>query len=309
MRVVSLLPSCTEVLFALGVEPVGVSHSCDHPPAVDSIPSVTSTVVDHENHSAAEIDAQMQSVNGAVYDLHLTQLAALQPDLVVTQATCDVCAVDADQVHEAVTQITAEPDVLTLDPHSFLDVLDDIQRIGEAIGATEAATTLTTQLQTRVEQVERRTETAVEANGRPRTAVLDWTDPPLRAGHWVAGMIERAGGDAAFQPDGASEPVSWEAISEYDPERLVVTPCGFDCDRAVDAIEDLRDCEGWENVTAVENGAVYAVDGNALFNRPSHRLVDSLELLQWCIHPDAIERRVDDRSYVQQPDSPQQPSV
>ncbi|ERH06273.1 MAG: ABC-type Fe3+-hydroxamate transport system, periplasmic component [Halonotius sp. J07HN4] len=309
MRVVSLLPSCTEVLFAVGVEPVGVSHSCDHPPAVDSIPTVTTTVVDHENHSAAEIDAQMQSVNGAVYDLHLNQLAALQPDLVVTQATCDVCAVDASQVHEAVAQMTAEPDVLTLDPHSFSDVLDDIQRIGEATEATEAATTLTTQLRTRVEQVESRAETAVKSNGRPRTAVLDWTDPPLRAGHWVTEMIERAGGDASFQPDGASEPVSWATISDYDPERLVVTPCGFDCDRAVDAIEDLRDCEGWENVTAVENGAVYAVDGNALFNRPSHRLVESLELLQWCIHPDTIERSVDDRSYVQQLDSPQQPSV
>jgi len=309
MRVVSLLPSCTEILFALGVEPVGVSHSCDHPPAVDSIPTVTATVVDHENHSAAEIDAQMQSVNGAVYDLHLNKLAALQPDLVVTQATCDVCAVDAGQVHEAVTQITAKPDVLTLDPHSFSDVLDDIQRIGEATEATEAATTLTRQLRTSVEQVESRTETAIKANGRPRTAVLDWTDPPLRAGHWVTEMIERAGGDASFQPDGASEPVSWETISEYDPERLVVTPCGFDRDRAVDAIDDLRDGEGWENVTAVENGAVYAVDGNALFNRPSHRLVKSLELLQWCIHPDAIELSEDERGYVQQPDPPQQPSA
>jgi len=309
MRVVSLLPSCTEILFALGVEPVGVSHSCDHPPAVDSIPTVTATVVDHENHSAAEIDAQMQSVNGAVYDLHLNKLAALQPDLVVTQATCDVCAVDAGQVHEAVTQITAEPDVLTLDPHSFSDVLDDIQRIGEATETTEAATTLTRQLRTSVEQVESRTETAIKANGRPRTAVLDWTDPPLRAGHWVTEMIERAGGDASFQPDGASEPVSWETISEYDPERLVVTPCGFERDRAVDAIDDLRDGEGWENVTAVENGAVYAVDGNALFNRPSHRLVKSLKLLQWCIHPDAIELSEDERGYVQQPDPPQQPSV
>jgi ABC-type Fe3+-hydroxamate transport system, periplasmic component len=309
MRVVSLLPSCTEILFALGVEPVGVSHSCDHPPAVDSIPTVTATVVDHENHSAAEIDAQMQSVNGAVYDLHLNKLAALQPDLVVTQATCDVCAVDAGQVHEAVTQITAEPDVLTLDPHSFSDVLDDIQRIGEATETTEAATTLTRQLRTSVEQVESRTETAIKANGRPRTAVLDWTDPPLRAGHWVTEMIERAGGDASFQPDGASEPVSWETISEYDPERLVVTPCGFDRDRAVDAIDDLRDGEGWENVTAVENGAVYAVDGNALFNRPSHRLVESLEVLQRCIHPDAIELSIDSRSYMQQLESAQQPSV
>ena len=305
MRVVSLLPSCTEILFALGVEPIAVSHSCDHPQAVEDIPTVTSTVVDHEDHSAAEIDAQMQSVDGAVYDLDLDRLASLQPDLVVTQATCDVCAVDASQVHQAVTQIAAEPAVLTLDPHSFSDVLDDIQRIGEAVDESEAANTLTTQLQTKVERIETRTETAVESNDRPRTAVLDWTDPPLRAGHWVTEMIDRAGGDASFQPAGASEPVSWETIRDYDPEVLVVTPCGFEYDRAIDAVDDLRDHEGWENVTAVENGDVYAVDGNALFNRPSHRLVESLEVLQWCIHPDVISLNDWTRNYVRKPDSPQ----
>jgi len=309
MRIVSLLPSCTEILFALGVEPVGVSHSCDHPPAVEDIPTVTSTVVDHEDHSAAEIDAQMQSVDGAVYDLALGRLAALQPDLIVTQATCDICAVDASQVHEAVTQIAAEPAVLTLDPHSFSDVLDDIQRIGEAIDEFEAATTLITQLRNRVEQIETRTETAVKSNDRPRTAVLDWTDPPLRAGHWVTEMIERAGGDASFQPDTASEPVSWETIRDYDPEVLVVAPCGFERDRAIDAVDDLRDHEGWADVTAVKNGDVYAVGGNALFNRPSHRLVESLVVLQWCIHTDAIELSDDSRSYVQQLDSPQRPPM
>jgi len=309
MRIVSLLPSCTEILFALGVEPVGVSHSCDHPPAVEDIPTVTSTVVDHEDHSAAEIDAQMQSVDGAVYDLALGRLAALQPDLIVTQATCDICAVDASQVHEAVTQIAAEPAVLTLDPHSFSDVLDDIQRIGEAIDEFEAATTLITQLRNRVEQIETRTETAVKSNDRPRTAVLDWTDPPLRAGHWVTEMIERAGGDASFQPDTASEPVSWETIRDYDPEVLVVAPCGFERERAIDAVDDLRDHEGWENVTAVENGDVYAVDGNALFNRPSHRLVESLEVLQWCIHPEVIELNGDTQRYAQRLDRPQRPPV
>ena len=309
MRVVSLLPSCTEILFALGVEPVGVSHSCDHPQAVEDIPTVTSTVVDHEDHSASEIDAQMQSVDGAVYDLDLDKLAALQPDLVVTQATCDICAVDASQVHKAVTQIAAEPAVLTLDPHSFSDVLDDIKRIGNTTEASEAATTLITQLRNSVEQIEQRTESSVESNGRPRTAVLDWTDPPLRAGHWVTEMIERAGGDASFQPDTASEPVRWETIIDYDPEVLVVAPCGFERDRAIDAVDDLRDHEGWADVTAVKNGNVYAVDGNALFNRPSHRLVESLAVLQWCILPDAIELSDGTRSHVQQLDSPQRPSV
>ena len=298
MRVVSLLPSCTEILFALGVKPIGVSHSCDHPEAVADIPTVTSTVIDYEDHTADEIDAQMQSVDGAVYDLHLDQLAALKPDLVVTQATCDVCAVDATQVHDAVTKLDTEPDVLTLDPHSFSDVIDDIQRVGDAINESEAATTLTTELQTTVKQIEATTETAVGTNGRPRTAVLDWTDPPIRAGHWVTEMIEQAGGDASFQPAGASEPVSWKQITEYDPEVLVVTPCGFERDRARDAIDDLKQRQGWEEMTAVTDGRVYAVDGNALFNRPSHRLIESLEVLQWCIHPEPVALSDATRNYV-----------
>jgi iron complex transport system substrate-binding protein len=309
MRVVSLLPSCTEVLFALGVEPVGVSRSCDHPEAVADIPTVTSTVVDHEDHTAGEIDAQMQSVNGAVYDLHLDQLAGLQPDLVVTQATCDVCAVDATQVHDAVTTLDTEPDVLTLDPHSFSDVIDDIQRVGDAINESEAATTLIAELLTTVEQVEATTETAVGSNGRPRTAVLDWTDPPLRAGHWVTEMIEQAGGDASFQPAGASEPVRWNQITEYDPEVLVVAPCGFERDRAIEAIDDLRERQGWEDMTAVTDGRVYAVDGNALFNRPSHRLVESLKVLQSCIHPESVELSDGTRNYVSQLDQPHRQSI
>lgn len=293
----------------MGVEPVGVSHSCDHPEAVADIPTVTSTVVDHEDHTADEIDAQMQSVDGAVYDLHLDQLAALQPDLVVTQATCDVCAVDATQVHDAVTKLGTEPDVLTLDPHSFSDVIDDIQRVGDAISKSNAAKTLTTELLTTVEQIEATTETAVVSNDRPRTAVLDWTAPPLRAGHWVTEMIERAGGDASFQPAGASEPVRWKQITEYDPEVLVVAPCGFERDRAVDAIYDLRDRQGWKEMTAVTDGRVYAVDGNGLFNRPSHRLVESLKVLQWCIHPESVAISDGTRSYVSQVDQPHRQSI
>lgn len=289
MRVVSLLPSCTELLFALGLPPVGVSHSCDHPPSVAEIPTVTSTPVTCAGRSAGDIDAQMQSVDGTVYDLHLEQVAALDPDLVVTQATCDVCAVDASQVQDAVTRIGPDPEILTLDPHSFSEALDDIERIGRAAGRSDAAKTLTATLTTTVERVQHRAEAAVASGGRPRTAVLDWTDPPLRAGHWVGNMISRAGGDAAFQPDGASDPVRWGVIRRYDPEVLVVAPCGFDRPRAVAAVDDLRTREGWRDLTAVKTGRVYAVDGNALFNRPSHRLVESLEVLQWCLHPDVAE--------------------
>ena len=289
VRVVSLLPSCTELLFELGLPPVGVSHSCDRPPSVAEIPTVTSTTVEYTGRSAGEIDAQMRSVDGAVYDLHAERVASLDPDLVVTQATCDVCAVDATQVQDAVAQIGPDPEVLTLDPHSFADVLGDVERIGTAVGRPDAADALTTELTGTVAGVEHRAEAAVASAGRPRTVVLDWTDPPLRAGHWVGDMITRAGGDATFQPDGASEPVRWDDIKRYDPEALVIAPCGFEREQAVDAVNDLRTHEGWRDLTAVESGRVYAVDGNALFNRPSHRLVESLRLLQWCLHPEFAE--------------------
>ncbi|OYR52772.1 cobalamin-binding protein [Halorubrum sp. Ea1] len=286
MRVATLLPSATETLFALGVEPIGVSHSCDHPPAARDLPTLTSTVVDHDDRSAADIDAQMRSVDGAVYDLDVDRLAALEPDLVVTQATCDVCAVDAGAVHAAVASLDPAPEVLTLDPHSFGDVLDDVTRLGAAVDRSDAAAALVDGLTDRVDRVRERAADAVAESGRPRTAVLDWTDPPIRAGHWVRDMVEIAGGDPSFQPDGASEPAAWDDVRAYDPEALVVAPCGFERDRAVDAIADLADRPGWRDLAAVDADRAYAADGNALFNRPSHRLVDSLEALFACLHPE-----------------------
>ena len=286
MRVASLLPSATETLFALGVEPVGVSHSCDHPPAARDLPTLTSTVVDHEDRSTSDIDAQMRAVDGAVYDLDEARLAALDPDLLVTQATCDVCAVDASEVRAAAERLAPSPDVLACDPHSFDDALEDVRRIGAAVGEKAAASELRADLSERVDAVRERAERAVAAEGRPQTAVLDWTDPPIRAGHWVRDMVELAGGDPSFQPDGASAPVAWGDVREADPEALVVAPCGFDRDRAVGAVDDLTGRPGFDELPAVRRDRVYAVDGNALFNRPSHRLVDSLQTLFGCLHPD-----------------------
>jgi len=297
VRVATLLPSATETLFALGVEPVGVSHSCDHPLAARDLPTLTSTVVDHDDRSAADIDAQMRSVDGAVYDLDVDRLAALEPDLVVTQATCDVCAVDASAVREAVASLDPAPEMVTLDPHSFRDTLDDVTRLGAAVGRPDAAATLVDRLTARVDRVRERAADAAAA-GRPRTAVLDWTDPPIRAGHWVRDMVGIAGGDASFQPDGASEPVAWDDVRAYDPEALVVAPCGFERNRAVEAVGDLAGRRGWRDLAAVADDRVYAIDGNALFNRPSHRLVDSLEVLFACLHPDYAARPPGERDRV-----------
>lgn len=309
MRVASLLPSATETLFALGVEPVGVSHSCDHPPAARELPTLTSTVVAHEDRSAAEIDAQMRDVDGAAYDLDEERLAALAPDLLVTQATCDVCAVDASEVRAAAERLDPAPDVLACDPHSFADALDDVVRIGEAVGETRAAAALRADLRDRVDAVRERAERAVADEGRPRVAVLDWTDPPIRAGHWVRDMVAIAGGDPAFQPDGPSEPVAWDDVREFDPEALVVAPCGFDRERAVDAVTDLAARPGFDDLSAVAGGRVYAVDGNGLFNRPSHRLVDSLEALFACLHSEHAATAPEELDTVARIDAAATPSV
>ncbi|WP_251342228.1 ABC transporter substrate-binding protein [Haloplanus halophilus] len=282
MRVVSLLPSATETLAALGVDPVGVSHSCDYPPSVRDRPTVTGTRIEHENRSSREIDEQMGAVEGAVYDLHADRLEALDPDLVVTQATCDVCAVEASAAVDAVSSRGLDADVLTLDPHSLGDVLDDLRRIGAAVNRGDEAERLRERLRDRVESV----RSSVDDRDRPRTALLDWTDPPIRGGHWVREMVRLAGGEASFQPDGPSEPVAWDDLRAYDPERLIVAPCGFPTERAHDAATTLAARTDWTGMSAAESGAVYAVDGNALFNRPGPRLVDSLELLADCLHPD-----------------------
>lgn len=302
MRVASLLPSATETIYALGVEPVCVSHSCDYPPAAREKPVITSTVIEHDDRSATAIDAQMQSVEGAVYDLDVDRLAAVEPDIVITQATCDICAVDASEVRAAVERLAPEPAVLALDPHSFDDVIADVRRIGEAIDEPEAAARLISTLRARVETIRNDATAAVDTTGRPRTAVLDWTDPPIRAGHWIRDMVDLAGGDPAFQPAGASEPISWDDIRAYDPEVLVVVPCGFAIDRAVTAAHDLAARPGFGELSAAEAGQVYAIDGNSLCNRPSHRLVESLEVLFGCVHPDASTELAVDSAQVRRLD-------
>lgn len=289
MRVVSLLPSATEIVAALGIEPVGVSHECDHPSWVVDKPAVNRSRVD-PTASSGEIDEQVLAAedSGGVYAIELDTLARLDPDLVVSQGICEVCAVDAVAVREAVEQLELDCEVLTTDPHSIEDVFADVRRIGAATGTEERAATLVADLEARVRAVE---ETARTSDERPRVAVLDWTDPVMVAGHWIPGMVEMAGGSYGLVDNGAaSRPVEWEAIREYDPEILVVAPCGFDLDQTTENLADLTDRPGWGELTAVQEGRTYAIDGHQYVNRPGTRLVDSLEHLAGVIHPDAFER-------------------
>ncbi|WP_254536897.1 ABC transporter substrate-binding protein [Halomarina litorea] len=287
MRVVSLLPSATELVYALGVEPVAVSHECDYPPEAAEKPAVNAARVD-ASASSAEIDRQVLAAEregGGVYELRLDVLAAADPDLVVTQGLCDVCAVDEVLVEEAVDELGLDCEILTTDPHSLADVLDDVRRIGAATGREDCADQLIADLRGRVEAVR---ETAARADERPRTLVLDWLDPVMTAGHWVPEMIEWAGGECVLPAD-ASTPREWETVREVDPEVLVAAPCGFDLDQTAENLADLTDREGFADLTAVREGRAYAMDGHQYVNRPGVRLVDSLEYLAALLHPDLFE--------------------
>ena len=291
MHIVTLLPSATEIVYALGAEPVAVSHECDFPPEAAEKPAVNRSRVDPEA-SSAEINEQVLDAERSegVYEIDLDALEETDPDLIVTQGICDVCAVDTVLVEDAVAELELDAEILTTDPHSLGDVFADIQSIGAAIGEERRAGELLTELRKRVRAVESRIEAIASAEKRPRIAVLDWLDPVMVAGHWVPELVETAGGayDLAA-PGERSKAREWAAVREYDPEVLVAAPCGFDLERIGENFSDLTDRPGWEEVSAVREGRTVAIDGSAYLNRPGPRIVDSLELLARVIHPEAFD--------------------
>ncbi len=286
MRVISLLPSATEILYALGVEPVATSHECDYPPAARELPAVNRSRVD-ASASSAEIDSQVLQAEreGGVYEIDLDALEAADPDLIVTQGLCDVCAVDQVVVEDAIDQLGLDAEILTTDPHSLADVFGDIERIGAAVGEADRAAELVGELRGRVEAVR---EAAADVD-RPRVAVLDWMDPVMTAGHWVPELIEVAGGEYGFDAN-ASVPREWAEIRDYDPDVLIVSPCGFDLEQIADNATDLIDRPGWAELSAVGNEQVYALDGHQFVNRPGPRLVDTLEHFAGLLHPERFEQ-------------------
>jgi iron complex transport system substrate-binding protein len=291
MRVVTLLPSATEIVYALGIEPVAVSHECDYPPAAQSKPAVNRSLVD-ETATSSEIDEQILQAErdgSGVYEIDLAVLKRADPDLIVTQGLCDVCAVDQVLVEEAVDELELDCDILTTDPHSLDDVLRDIRRIGEATDTEARAEELIEECTTRIESV--RTRTAM-TNER-QVVVLDWMDPVMTAGHWVPEMISIAGGSTPFD-DAASVSREWDDIVAVDPDVLVVSPCGFNLDQTAANLADLTERDGWNDLTAVVTGRTYAFDGHQYMNRPGVRLIDSLEYLAGMIHPETFDSPPDD---------------
>ncbi len=292
-RIACLLSSATEMLYGLGLgdRVVAVSHECDYPAVVAAKPRVTFSRVDSAADSRA-IDDQVRSLvssGDALYHIDTRLLESLAPDLIVTQAQCDVCAVRYEDVVRAVTQsptLHGRP-VLALNPHSLADVLTDIQRIAAAAGVPAAGEHYVVQLQARVTAVRQRTARIPVAKW-PRVACIEWIDPPFLAANWMPELIGWAGGDdgGLTRQGEHSAVVRWEDVTALDPQVIVVMPCGFDLPRTVAEASRLSGFPGWQNLTAVRTGRVYAADGNAFFNRSGPRLVESLEILAHLFHPE-----------------------
>jgi iron complex transport system substrate-binding protein len=295
MRIVSLLPSATEIVYALdlGDSLVGVTHECDYPDGVLVKPFVTRSLLDHTTSTSAEIDhaVSQQLHDGlSLYSLDHALLAELAPDIILTQALCEVCAVSFGEVERAVRDVTAEfggvaPQVLSLEPTSLDDILATIADVGAAIGAEQRAAQVLLDLRARIERV---CEQAATAQRRPRVACLEWIDPTFGPGHWLPELVELAGGQPGLGVARSdSRRITWDDVIAFAPEVIVVTPCGFDLARTVaEALRVLPGRTAWKALPAVRRRRVYAVDGNAYFSRPGPRIVDSLELLGELIHPE-----------------------
>lgn len=288
-RIVSLLPSATELICALGLREnlVGVSHECDYPPGVETLPRVTHTRIDHTADSPA-IDAQVRQELAAgqgLYGVNAPTLAALAPTLLVTQSLCDVCAVAEDDVATAVRGLPSPPKVVTLQPATLADMLANIDTVAAQAGVPHAALALRAALEARIAAVAARTD-RIPAAARPRVALLEWLDPLFDGGHWNAELVTLAGGYPALGlAGGPSTTRRWEELAAADPDVIVVACCGYDRDRGLRDVAAISRLPAWRTLRAVREGQVRVADGNAYFNRPGPRLVDSLELLAHALHP------------------------
>ena len=284
MRIVSLVPSATELLFALGLgdEVVAVTHECDYPPEAAELPHITHSVIP-EGLPAAEIDAQVRDLTEAgepIYGLDEELLVELEPDLIVTQALCAVCAVSYDDVRAVATQIETRPKVLSLDPHTLGEVMGDVRTLAQATGRRDEGVELVARAARRIDRV----RVAVRDAEPVRVAALEWLDPVYAAGHWTPQLIAFAGGeDVLGMPGEHSEQRSWDDVVAAEPDVVVAMPCGYDAARSWEEALDHR-----EELRRVGARDVVAVDAAGHFSRPGPRLVDGLEVLAHVLHPDLV---------------------
>ena len=284
MRIVSLVPHATELLFALGLgdDVVGVTHECDYPEAARDLPPVTRDVLE-PGLSPGEIDAAVRERTAAgdsIYALDEELVRELEPELIVTQALCHVCAVSVDEVRVLAQSLPGPPRVIALDPTTYGETVGDVRTIAQATGAKDAALDLIARTARRADVV----RLAVRSASRPRVAALEWMDPVFVAGHWTPQLIEMAGGEDVLGFSGEpSRQATWEEVAAGQPEIVIVMPCGYDATRALVGAEEFAN-----RLRALGADQVVAVDASAYFSRPGPRLIDGLELLAHILHPDRV---------------------
>jgi iron complex transport system substrate-binding protein len=281
MRIVSLLPSATEILFAIGAghQVVGVTHECDYPPSVLQLPKLTAASAP-ELDAPAEIDRHVRGAvhaGSSLYRLDSELLERLSPDLIVTQELCAVCAVSYEVVSAAVRRLRGDARIVSLEPLSLQDVFATVSFLGEITGHAAQTCALVAALDSRIDRLRQR---SVPESRRPRTLVLEWTDPPMSAGHWIPELVEIAGGTPVLADAGASSRrIHWESVANADPDAVVVAPCGFNLSKTKQAIGALDAVAWWRSLRAVRDGRVLALDGNAFLSRPGPRLVKATEIM------------------------------
>jgi iron complex transport system substrate-binding protein len=290
-RIVSLIPSATEIVCALGFEAelVGRSHECDYPASVLALLPLTAPKFDVRGTSR-EIDDRVKDVlqNAiSVYKVDETLLDQLAPDFIVTQAQCEVCAVSLTEVERIAQECLSSPaNIISLEPMCLADLFSDIQRVAEALGVPERGTEVVLKLQTRIDDIAQR---SAEIAHKPTVACIEWIDPLMAGGNWVPELVELAGGKELFGKAGAHSPwIDWGDVWAADPDKIIVLPCGFDIERSVQEMAALVKQPGWKTLRAIRENQVYITDGNQYFNRPGPRLVESLEILAEILHPDAF---------------------
>jgi iron complex transport system substrate-binding protein len=293
-RVVSLLPGATEIVCFLGrgEHLVGRSHECDFPEDIRRLPACTSSRLD-PRATSGKIEAQVAALrqgSQSLYEVDARRLRELKPDLILTQAQCDVCAVSPADVEAALAGWRGRrPEILTLAPRRLPDVWEDIRRVAVALGIEAEGRERLRRLKLRCVDV---IEKACLLKRRPSLACLEWLDPLMAAGNWVPELVELAGGANLFGTAGEHSPwLKWDAVREQDPELLLLMPCGFDIARTLEEMAVLRRLPDWERLRAVRGGRVYVTDGSRFFNRPGPRLVESLEILAEILHPELFDPR------------------
>lgn len=286
IRIVSLLPSATEIVCALGLRKnlVGVTHECDFPVGIDKLPHLTASRISHETMTSAEIDHAVRSQldgHGSIYDLDEKKLHELNPDLIITQELCEVCAVSYQTVFKAAKSYVADATVVSLEPNTIEDIFDNIKTVGELAGVSKKADEVVNSLKARLEKLKAKT-----INDRPKVFMLEWLEPPFSPGHWVPEQVEAAGGICLMSDAGQkSRTITFQQIVDSKPDILVLIPCGYYTEDIVRQLPNTAFPEALKETPAFKNGEIWALDATSYFSRPGPRVVDGAEILAKIFHP------------------------